>query len=136
MPQTELSLVAQERSLQSRLCSGYDSTMAEQAVIDEIVDQLPVDAATRGWTAEKIGELLDSGSTVNKVMLRYWQGVAAQTSAFVSVQESGSSRDLSTIHSNAVRMAQYWADRVVQEDKPTVEAAARQRARIYTATRI
>lgn len=110
--------------------------MADQAVIDEILDQLPVDAEANGWTAEKIATLLDTGSTLNRVMVRYWQGVAAQTSAFVSVQESGSSRDLSTIHSNAVRMAQYWADRVAQEEKPTTEAAARGRVRIYTATRI
>lgn len=110
--------------------------MAEQASIDNVKELSPSDVGTWGYDDAKIGVLLDSGLTVNKVLARIWNAQAARTVNFVDVSESGSSRSISTIHSNAVRMAAYFDEKVAAEDRPTTEAAARGRVVSYTATRV
>lgn len=110
--------------------------MADADQIAQVAELLPAEATTEGWTDEKIGVILDAGNTVNKAILRYWQSKAARTAHLVSISESGSSRDLSTIHSNATRMVSYWADKVSAEELPDLEAARRGRARIHIARRV
>lgn len=89
--------------------------MADSALVAEIKELIPLDA--EGWNEQKIAQLLDQGQTKAKIMSRYWNHVAANSASFVNVMESGSSRDLSSIHKQALDMARYWDDKVKDEDK-------------------
>ena len=107
--------------------------MANADDVAQVLELLPADA---GWDETKIGEMLDAGNSIYKVMLRYWNKAAADSAKLVSISESGSSRDLSTIHRNAVAMAAYWDDKVKAEEAVAVAISKRGRARTYIARRV
>ena len=112
--------------------------MADANVVAQILDLLPVEAkvGSDSWDMEKVTALLDQGSTTNEVMSRFWHSKAAETAAMVDVSESGSSRSLSTIHENAMRMAKYWDDRVKADEDAAVAAPVRNSAVSHRARRV
>lgn len=112
--------------------------MADVNVISQVLDLLPADAKVRDalWDGDKIADLLDQGLTVNGTMSRFWHAKAAETASMVDVSESGSSRSLSSIHENAVRMARYWDDRMKAEEDAAKEVPVRSSAVIHRARRV
>lgn len=111
--------------------------MADQALIDEVKELLPADAAGQGWDDARIGNDLDAGKTKAAILAHYWDYRASYTATLVSVSESGSSRDLSTIHKNAVALAKYWHDMVAAETQaPVDELGVRRRVAFHRATRV
>lgn len=94
--------------------------MADQKDIDAVLDVIPSDAVESGWTPDKIADYLDSGKKLARIASMYWEKIASDTYKFVSISESGSSRDLRTIHTNAVAMAKLWGDRAQAEETPVV----------------
>lgn len=57
-----------------------------------------------------------------------WEGKAARYSRLVNVSESGSSRNMSDLHKNALAMVKLYADRAGSGDNP-VAVTARPRTR-------
>ena len=113
--------------------------MAEVRTVSQVADLLPVGAkvGSEAWDRVKIDSLLDEGNTVNQLMSRYWHAQAAATATMVDVSESGSSRSLSSIHENAVRMAQFWDEKVRAEEEDAAQAAnTRNSVVIHRAVRI
>lgn len=90
--------------------------MAEEAQIKIAQEKLGPDAAAGGWTELRVGEDLDLGLTPNQIALAWWEHRAASTATYTDVQESGSSRALSTIHKQAVAMADRYQKLVNLED--------------------
>lgn len=92
--------------------------MASPADIIIVKDNLPPEAFANGWDDEKIELLLDSGLTTSRTVRHWWVSRASATAAFVSVSESGSSRDLSAIHKQALEMLKYWDGIIAEEEAP------------------
>lgn len=90
--------------------------MATAQDIQTVKDNLPSDAASDGWDDAKIEGLLDGGLSTSRATRSYWANMAANTASFVSVSESGSSRDLASIHKHAMAMLKYWDDRIADEE--------------------
>lgn len=85
--------------------------MATQAEIAEVLGLLGPNAASDGWDEAKINDLLDEGNTPDEIALEYWEARMAKTSTMVNVTESGSSRSLRDVFTNASAMAKYFADK-------------------------
>lgn len=79
--------------------------MADASAIMEVKDNLPADA---DWDDDKIAAYLDRPLSVKRTMLAFWTSRASQSANYIDVNESGSSRNLSTIHKNAVAMMDWW----------------------------
>lgn len=92
--------------------------MADQSVIDQVKANIPSDAAEDDWTDEFIGGLLDSGASIAKVTLSFWQSRVAKLSTVVDVSESGSSRQLSNLFNQAKIAYDMWLDTVKLEERP------------------
>lgn len=90
--------------------------MADATAIMEVQDNLPPDS---GWDEAKIGAYLDKPLSVKRTVLAFWTSRAAQSANFVNISESGSSRDLATIHKNAVAMVDWWQKAAEVEETPT-----------------
>ena len=90
--------------------------MADQAAIDAVKAQLPDEAASFGFDDVVIGAMLDSGASQAKSILAGWRAVAAKTATFTDVNESGSSRNLSSLNVNAREMISIWQSQVDRED--------------------
>lgn len=85
---------------------------------------------SNGWTDEKLGDLIDSLTTVNAAALNVWQSKAASFSSLVDVSESGSSRSMSQLFKNAQAMATYYGGLGDgTEDPTTVDAPVISRIR-------
>jgi hypothetical protein len=57
------------------------------------------------YTDEALGLILDASSSTKVAASTVWTQKAAKYAALVNVSESGSSRNLSDLHQNALRMA-------------------------------
>lgn len=98
--------------------------MAVADDIDSVKANLPADFSTYGWTEDTIEEKLKAGATIARTTLDFYLAMAAQTSTFVDVQESGSSRQLGQIYRNAKDLVDYWAKVVNLEENPPLEIRA------------
>lgn len=91
--------------------------MAEVAAIQAVRQSLGPDSASdAGFDDAAIGALLDSGTTAARIASSWWRLRVAATSAFVSISESGSTRNLAEIHKNALAMLEYWDKQVTKEE--------------------
>ena len=93
--------------------------MAEVEDILYVQNNIPADADQQGWTEEKIEGLLDGGLTPSRTVRSYWSWRVANTTNLVSISESGSSRDLSKIHQQALDMLKYWDAFIIDEENDT-----------------
>jgi hypothetical protein len=92
--------------------------MASAAEILAVAETLGPTAGSEGWDEIKIGAMLDSGMSPKAVSLSYWEFRMSRTSSLVDVSESGSSRKLSDVFTNAANMAKYWRDKIAEEEFP------------------
>lgn len=76
---------------------------AFRLLIVETKDELP-------YTDAKLGERLDTATSPQALAADIWREKAAQFAHLVSVSESGSSRQLSDLHKNALAMAKALSD--------------------------
>lgn len=110
--------------------------MADEAAVNAVLAQLPDEADIFGIDDSYISILIDSGLSETKVILSCWRAIAAKSSTVTDVQESGSSRDLSSIFQNARQMIDVWQARADDEEKASNEdSSGKARARVYTAVR-
>lgn len=110
--------------------------MATAADIEKVRDNLPSVAVVDGWDDAKIESKLDGGNTTSETIRDYWSYKVANTADFVSVSESGSSRDLASIHKHAVEMLKYWDDKIRQEEEDAAAPEEVGRIAFHPVTRI
>lgn len=106
--------------------------MADAADIETVKDLLPADP---GWDDAKISLYLDSGKTVPETMTLFWESQASKFSTQIDVNESGSTRSLSKLYDNAIRLAEYWRDRA-QKDKDQIDKEENSRISFNTIVRV
>lgn len=92
--------------------------MADESVISEVKANIADDAADDGWNDALIGGMLDSGMSVTKATLAFWNSRVAKLSMVVDVSESGSSRQLSNLFNQAKSIRDMWLDASKVEDNP------------------
>lgn len=81
-------------------------------------------SSTDDWSNEDIQEKLDAQQTPEQIASAWWQLRASQTANLIDVSESGSSRQLSAIHKNALEMAKFY-DGKVDDAEEDVDVARR-----------
>lgn len=80
-----------------------EEVAAFRLLIDEADDVMP-------YTDAILGERLDTATSSEALAAQVWREKAATLAGLVSVSESGSSRQLSDLHKNALAMAEhYWS---------------------------
>jgi hypothetical protein len=112
--------------------------MASPEEIALVKTQIPEESDAYGFDDEAIGAMLDAGLSTTEVILAVWSGISAKTSSMVDVSESGSSRSLSQISSNARAMADWWKLKKEAEDAAAAgpDKAKTGRIAFHTATRV
>lgn len=87
--------------------------MAEQADIEAVKDLMP--GEEDDWDDVKIETYLDGGKSVPETMLLFWEGKASKLYTMIDISESGSSRSLSRLYDNALKLQEYWAAKIAKE---------------------
>ncbi len=95
------------------------ATPADIAALRKITD------GAKGYTDLELSSLLDAGATEQQLAYRIWNEIAASTAQMVNVSESGSSRNLSDLHKNALTMASIYAPGAVLQAEVTVKRSRR-----------
>lgn len=110
--------------------------MADPAKITSVKLQLPDEAATLlGIDDTAIAIWLDSGQTVTHAILSAFRAIAAKTSMMTDISESGSTRNMSILNSNARQMITYWQTMADREDAES-DITITPRFRSHRATRV
>ena len=111
--------------------------MATPEDIAVVKSQILEESGAYGFDDNAISAMLDAGLSTTKTILAVWSGIAAKTSSMVDVQESGSSRSLSQIHTNAQAMADWWKLKSDAEDAAANPIKPKSgRIAFHTATRV
>jgi hypothetical protein len=74
---------------------------------------------TEPWTDAVLAAIIDDAIDLNTAALEVWESKAAEFASFVDTTESGSSRRMSQMHEQALKMVAHYrglADPVVQPD--------------------
>jgi len=90
--------------------------MADQNAINAVKVQLPDEASGLGIDDTYIGTLLDAGNNQTHAILAAYRAIAAKTMMLTDVSESGSTRNMSILNSNARQMVTYWQGIADKED--------------------
>jgi hypothetical protein len=111
--------------------------MATPEDIAIVKSQIPEESAQYGFDDAAIEAMLDGGLSTSQTILGVWSGISAKSSSMVDVQESGSSRSLSQIHTNAQALADWWKAKVDLEGKQADPIQAKTgRIAFHPATRV
>lgn len=92
--------------------------MADEADVLQVKINIPDDFTQYGWQEETITTLLDSGLSVAKVTLAFYQAMVSRVATMVDVTENSSSRSLGSVYKNAKDLLDYWQKQVDVEDNP------------------
>lgn len=60
------------------------------------------------WTDAVLSDIIDDAADINSAALEVWEAKAAQSASFVDTTESGSSRKLSQVNDQALKMVDYF----------------------------
>lgn len=66
---------------------------------------------TNGWTDQRLSEFIDEADSLYAAAAEVWEVKASTYAALVDVSESGSSRRMSSLHENAMKMADHYRDK-------------------------
>jgi len=70
-------------------------------MVGELTDAEP-------WTDQVLSDMIDSVDDLNQAALEIWEAKAAASAAYVDTTESGSSRRLSQVNEQALKMLDYY----------------------------
>lgn len=88
------------------------------------VRRMAAEPSTEAYTDTALSALVDSeGSPLGAVVV-VWEAKAASYAELVDTSESGSSRKMSQLHLNALRMRDYYYDLLHPKVDTTVETAS------------
>lgn len=82
--------------------------MATPEEIAELRDLIAEPTDTNGWTDTKVAQYIDRYTTLNGAASAAWASKAAGYATLVDVSESGSSRKLSDLFNNAIKLRDYY----------------------------
>lgn len=85
--------------------------MALRRMTGELVDAEP-------YTDVYMSDTIDSSETMDQAALAVWEFKAASSATFVDTQESGSSRRLSQIHDQNLKMVALYRGKTSPETQP------------------
>lgn len=60
------------------------------------------------WTDAVLAQIIDDAADLNSAALEVWESKAASAASYVDTTESGSSRKMSQIHEQALKMIAYF----------------------------
>lgn len=75
----------------------------------QAVRRMAGEPTTETYTDEAISALFDGKGSAESAAAVIWQEKAGKYAALVNTSESGSSRSMSQLHTNALNMAKYYA---------------------------
>jgi hypothetical protein len=108
--------------------------VATEAEIAQLRDLIAEPDGSNGWTDEKISDYIDRALSVNGAASAVWGAKAAGYATAVDVSESGSSRKLSDLFSNAIKLRDFYKGLediefppVVPDDYPIIRQIRRVR---------
>jgi hypothetical protein len=110
--------------------------MATPEDIALVKTQIPEESDAYGFDDATIGVMLDSGLSVTQTIQGVWSGISGKSSSMIDVQESGSSRSLSQIHTNAKAMAEWWKTKADLEATEANPIKPKAKIAFHTATRV
>jgi hypothetical protein len=102
------------------------ATTEEIAAVREMIGE-PDD--TNGWTDEKIGDFIDAAKSTRLAAADIWSSKASKYSTMVDISESGSSRKMSGLLDNALKLAKAFREGETAEDTDVDPLANRPRTR-------
>lgn len=89
------------------------ATVEEVQLVRRMVDE----PGTTTYSNTAIADLLDALGSAEAAAAQVWREKAARLAALTDVSESGSSRSMSKLHTNALRMAEFYEFRAVPVDQ-------------------
>lgn len=84
---------------------------------------------SNGWTDERIGKFIDGTKSLNLAAADIWGSKATSYSKMVDISESGSSRKMSGLLDNALKLQKSLREGEVAEDNDVDPTANRPRTR-------
>jgi len=102
--------------------------MAEPMDVEAVKDLMP--GEEDDWDDAKISDYLDAGKTVPQVLQLFWESKASKLHSMIDISESGSSRSMSRLYDNAMKLAEYWAARVAKDEEKEKEEQEEEERRI------
>ena len=103
--------------------------MATTEEIAAVRDMIGEPDDTNGWTDDKIAEFIDATTSLNLAAGNIWSSKAAKYSTMVDISESGSSRKMSGLLDNALKLSKSFRDAEVAQDNDVDPLANRPRTR-------
>lgn len=88
------------------------ATLEEIAELRRMIGEPGSDAP---WDDAAVGVLIDASSSMNAAAMKAWEQKAASYASLVDISESGSSRRLSQLQEQALRMVTYYRNIVEGE---------------------
>lgn len=86
------------------------------------VRRMADEPGTDTYTDSALSALVDSTGSAEAAAARVWQEKAGRFASLVNTSESGSSRSMSQLHTNALNMAAYWTKQATTGGEVVVEA--------------
>lgn len=103
--------------------------MATTEQIAAVRDMIGEPDDTNGWTDDKIAEFIDTTKSLRFAASDIWASKASKFSNLVDISESGSSRKMSGLLDNALKLAKAFRDGELAEDGGVDPLANRPRTR-------
>lgn len=91
------------------------ATPAEIARLRRLIGE-PNDTAP--WTDAALAEIIDNSDDLDLAALEVWEAKAASAASMVDTAESGSSRKLSQLHEQALKMVAHYRAQTTPPDTP------------------
>lgn len=73
---------------------------------------------TTPWTDDVLAGIIDGADDLNTAALEVWEAKAASAASMVDTTESGSSRRMSQLHDQALKMVGYYKGLVTPINQP------------------
>jgi hypothetical protein len=70
------------------------------------------------WTDETLAGIIDDNDDLNSAALEVWEAKASSAASMVDTTESGSSRKMSQLHEQALKMIAYYRNLVAPPEQP------------------
>lgn len=82
--------------------------MAEELDIARLRRLIGEPDDTEPWTDAVLADIIDASPDLNTAALEVWESKAAESASFVDTTESGSSRRMSQVNDQALKMVAYF----------------------------
>ena len=86
--------------------------LALRRMIGELVDEEP-------WTDAVLADIIDDEADLNSAAVVVWEAKAAASAGYVDTAESGSSRRMSQVNDQALKMVAYYRGLASPAELPT-----------------